>query len=143
LAKVLHRTGGLAGNKNSYSITQLVIAKNRSISKLIYYNQKQRSNKDPQEVVGTTPKTPKARKEKVRSQVAEISQRKREIALGSMVGNCKGTALVPLRQPGRVRIIYHSHRSSESVVLHCWRIFCGNVVWDTLYTPGFHYWNLL
>ena len=22
-------------------------------------------------------------------------------------------------------------------------IFCGNVAWDILYTPGFHYWNLL
>jgi len=28
-------------------------------------------------------------------------------------------------------------------LLHRWRIFCGNVAWDTLYTPGFHYWNLL
>jgi len=37
--------------------------------------------------VGTIPKTPKAGKEKVRSQVAEISQRKREIAMGSVVGN--------------------------------------------------------
>jgi len=42
-----NRTGGLAGNKNSHSITQSVIAKNRSTSKLIYYDQKQRSNKEP------------------------------------------------------------------------------------------------
>jgi len=63
------------------------MAKNRSISKLIHYDQKQRSNKEPQEAVRTTPKTPKARKEKVRSQLAEISQRKREIAMGLVVGN--------------------------------------------------------
>jgi len=37
--------------------------------------------------VEITSKTPKARKKKVRSQVAEISQRKREIAAGSVVGN--------------------------------------------------------
>jgi len=43
------------------------MAKNRSISKLIHYDQKQRSNKEPQEAVRTTSKTPKARKEKVRS----------------------------------------------------------------------------
>jgi len=43
------------------------MAKNRSISKLIHYNQKQRGNKEPQGAVGITPETPKARKEKVRS----------------------------------------------------------------------------
>jgi len=43
------------------------MAKNRSISKLIHYDQRQRSNKESQEAVGTTPKTPKARKEKFRS----------------------------------------------------------------------------
>jgi len=37
--------------------------------------------------VRTTSKTPKVRKKKVRSQVAEISQRKREIAMESVVGN--------------------------------------------------------
>jgi len=37
--------------------------------------------------VEITSKTPKARKKKVRSQVAEISQRKREIAAGSVVDN--------------------------------------------------------
>ena len=63
------------------------MAKNRSASKLIHYNQKQRSNKKPQEAVKTTPETPQARKEKVRSQVTKISQRKREIAMGSVVGN--------------------------------------------------------
>jgi len=35
----------------------------------------------------TTPETPQARKERVRSQVAEISQRKRKITMGSVVGN--------------------------------------------------------
>ena len=35
-----NRTSGLAGNKNSHNITQSVMAKNRSILKLIYYNQK-------------------------------------------------------------------------------------------------------
>jgi len=64
-----------------------VIAKNRSTSKPIHYDQKQRINKESQRAVRTTPKTPKARKEKVRSQVTEISQRKREIAMGLMVGN--------------------------------------------------------
>jgi len=53
-----------------------VISKNRSASKLIYYNQKQRSNKEPQGAIETIPKTPWTRKEKDRSQVAEISQRK-------------------------------------------------------------------
>jgi len=43
------------------------MAKNRSISKLIHYDQKQRNNKEPQEAVGTMSKTPKARKNKVRS----------------------------------------------------------------------------
>jgi len=43
------------------------MAKNRSTSKLIHYDQKQRSNKKPQEAVGTTSETPKIRKEKVRS----------------------------------------------------------------------------
>jgi len=52
-----NRTSGLVGNKNSHDITQSVMAKNRSISKLTYYNQKQRSNKKPQEAVKTTPKT--------------------------------------------------------------------------------------
>jgi len=56
------------------------MAKNRSASKLIHYDQKQRSNKEPQRTVGTTPKISKARKKKVRSQVTELSQRKREIA---------------------------------------------------------------
>jgi len=56
------------------------MAKNRSTPKLIHYDQKQRSNKEPQGTVGTTPGTPKVRKEKVRPQVAEISQRKRKIA---------------------------------------------------------------
>ena len=32
-----NRTSSLAGNKNSHGITQSVMAKNRSISKLIYY----------------------------------------------------------------------------------------------------------
>jgi len=35
----------------------------------------------------TIPKTPKTRKEKVRSQVAEISRRKREITAEPVVGN--------------------------------------------------------
>ena len=39
------RTDSLVGNKNSHSITQSVIAKNRSTSKLIHHDQKQRSNK--------------------------------------------------------------------------------------------------
>jgi len=50
-----------------------VIAKNKSTSKLIHYDQKQRSNKEPHRAVGTIPETPKARKEKIRSQVTEIS----------------------------------------------------------------------
>ena len=29
------------------------------------------------------------------------------------------------------------------LLLYRWRIFYGNVAWNTLYTPGFHYWNLL
>jgi len=53
-----NRTSSLVGNKNSHGITQLVMAKNRSTSKLIHYNQKQRSNKEPQGAVETTPKTP-------------------------------------------------------------------------------------
>jgi len=60
-----NRTGGPAGNKNSHGITQSVMAKNRSTSKLIHYDQKQKSNKEPQGAVGTTPETPKARKEKL------------------------------------------------------------------------------
>jgi len=63
------------------------MAKNKSTSKLIHYDQKQRSNKEPQGAVRTTPKTPKARKKKVRSRVTKISQRKREIAMGLVVGN--------------------------------------------------------
>ena len=59
-----NRTGGLAGNKNSHGITQSVMAKNRSTSKLIHYNQKQRSNKEPQGAVETKPKTLWAKKEK-------------------------------------------------------------------------------
>ena len=84
---VTNKTGGLAGNKNSHGITQSVIAKNGSASKLIYYDQKQKSNKEPQGAVRTTSKTPKTRKKKVRSRVAEISQRKREITVGSVVCN--------------------------------------------------------
>jgi len=52
-----NRTGGPAGNKNSHSITQSVMAKNRSASKLIYCDQKQRSNKEPQGAMETTPET--------------------------------------------------------------------------------------
>jgi len=37
----------------------------------------------------------------------------------------------------------HHEGFEEATVLRHWRIFCGNVAWDTLYTPGFHYWNLL
>ena len=55
---VTNKTGGLAGNKNSHGITQSVMTKNRSISKLIHYNQKQRSDKKPQEAVEMIPKTP-------------------------------------------------------------------------------------
>jgi len=40
-----NRTDSLAGNKNSHGITQSVIAKNRSASKLIHHDQEQRSNK--------------------------------------------------------------------------------------------------
>jgi len=43
------------------------MAKNRSTSKLTNYDQKQRSNKEPQGAVEITPETPKARKKKVRS----------------------------------------------------------------------------
>jgi len=43
------------------------MAKNRSTSKLIYYDQKQRSNKEPQRAMETTSEIPKVRKEKVRS----------------------------------------------------------------------------
>jgi len=39
---IRNRTSGLAGNKNSHCITQSVMAKNRSISKLIHYDQKQK-----------------------------------------------------------------------------------------------------
>jgi len=53
-----NRTSGLVGNKNSHDITRSVITKNKSIVKLIYYDQKQRSNKEPQGAVETTPKTP-------------------------------------------------------------------------------------
>jgi len=53
-----NRTGSLTGNKNSHSITQSVMAKNRSVSKLIHYDQKQSSNKEPLGAVRTTPKTP-------------------------------------------------------------------------------------
>jgi len=63
------------------------MANNRSVSKLIHYDQKQRSNKEPQGTVGITSKTPKVRKEKVSFQVTEISQRKREITTGSVVDN--------------------------------------------------------
>jgi len=35
-----NRTGSLARNKNSYNITQSVMAKNRSALKLIHYDQK-------------------------------------------------------------------------------------------------------
>ena len=52
------KTGGLAENNNSHGITQSVMAKNRSISKLIYYDQKQRSNKEPQGAMKTTLETP-------------------------------------------------------------------------------------
>jgi len=62
-----NRTGSLAGNKNSHGVTQSVIAKNRSTLKLIHYDQKQRNNKKPQKAMGTMSKTPKTRKEKVRS----------------------------------------------------------------------------
>jgi len=53
-----NRSGGLVENKNSHGITQSIMAKNRSASKLIYYDQKLRSNKEPQGVVETTPETP-------------------------------------------------------------------------------------
>jgi len=42
-----NRTSSLAENKNSHSIAQSVMIKNRSASKLIHYDQKQRSNKEP------------------------------------------------------------------------------------------------
>jgi len=50
--------GSPAGNKNRFGIAQLVMAKNRNTSKLIYCNQKQRSNKEPQRAVEITPETP-------------------------------------------------------------------------------------
>jgi len=37
-----NRTGSPVENENSQGITQLVMAKNRSASKLIHYNQKQK-----------------------------------------------------------------------------------------------------
>ena len=77
-----NRTSGPVENKNSHGITQSVMAKNKSTLKLIYYDQKQRSNKESQRDIGTTSKTSKVRKEKVRFQVAEISQRKK--------GDCHG-----------------------------------------------------
>jgi len=40
------------------------MANNRSTSKLIHYDQKQRNNKEPQGAMETTPKTPKAKKKK-------------------------------------------------------------------------------
>jgi len=52
------KTSGLAENNNSHGITQSVMAKNRSISKLIYYDQKQRSNKESQGAMETTLETP-------------------------------------------------------------------------------------
>ena len=72
------------------------MAKNKSASKLIYYNQKQRSNKEPQRAVETTSKTPQAGKKRVRSRVTEISQRKKKIATESVVGN-------PVTQQGQSR----------------------------------------
>jgi len=53
-----NRTDGLAGNKNSHGITQSVMAKNKSTSKLIHYDQKQKSNKEPQRAVETTSEIP-------------------------------------------------------------------------------------
>jgi len=40
------------------------MAKNKSTLKLIYYNQKQRSNKEPQGAMEITPKTSWAKKER-------------------------------------------------------------------------------
>jgi len=50
-----------------YNITQLEIARNRVALKLIFLDQKQRRNKEPQRVMETMPKTSRARKEKNRS----------------------------------------------------------------------------
>jgi len=63
-----NRTSSLAGNKNRHSITQSVMAKNRSALVLIYYDQKQQHNKKPQGA--------------------------RETSSGTL---CKGTTLVLLR----------------------------------------------
>ena len=38
---------------------------------------------------------------------------------------------------------HHLQGTWVHTLLCRWRIFCRNVAWDTLYTPGFHYWNLL
>ena len=59
-----NKTNGPAENKNRFGITQLVMAKIRNISKLIHCNQKQRSNKEPQEAEETTPEAPQIRKQK-------------------------------------------------------------------------------
>jgi len=53
-----NRTDGPAGNKNSHGITQSVMAKNKSTSKLIHYDQKQKSNKESQRAVETTSEIP-------------------------------------------------------------------------------------
>ena len=45
-----NRISGLVENKNRHGITQSVMAKNRNTSKLIYCNQKQKSNKKSQEL---------------------------------------------------------------------------------------------
>jgi len=52
-----NRTSGPAGNKNRNGITQSVMAKNRSASVLIYYDQKQRHNKEPQGARETSSRT--------------------------------------------------------------------------------------
>jgi len=39
-------------------LNEVCDTKNRSTSKLIYYDQKQRSNKEPQGAMGTIPKIP-------------------------------------------------------------------------------------
>ena len=89
------------------------MAKNRSASKLIHYDQKQRSNKKPQGAVETIPKTPQARKEKVRSRVAEISQRKRETTVGLVVGDAvtqkgwKRPGKTNKEKTKRYRILYY------------------------------------
>jgi len=45
---------------------------------------------------------------------------------------------------GTAKFAYNNKmHSSTWMLLHRWRIFCGNVAWDKSYNPGFRYWNLL